>query len=331
MDRISVRKGCTVPSNQVEEQVVVAGPREGFALPGGAIHGGVHRRPSAGGKRQDPPSPCRCAATAPDRRRRRAATRRRRAPRPAWSRQAPAWGRRRSGCPGAATPSPSPPGPRRPTSEGSWGGGWRPSVVFLEILGNEEVKIRTPRGGRLKAPRPPRSEIYSISPSPSPSPSLKFCERAAVFCRSQKRLTLLKNIIILWYNVLEDILATILFSLIAKQPEGISLLQFCSFIISVACLPLPPLIFTNYNRIVVSIKSSFFSGLCKIHILTVPSSKFSSLFFASSFSLLTHNSCLNKWTTTIIIILLISNWLYSSELWSLIFSQTFMEKVLFTS
>ena len=47
------RKGVQ-PSNQVEEQVVVAGPREGFALPGGAIHGCVHRRPSAGGKRQDP-------------------------------------------------------------------------------------------------------------------------------------------------------------------------------------------------------------------------------------------------------------------------------------
>ena len=47
------RKGVQ-PSNQVEEQVVVAGPREGFALSGGAIHGGVHRRPSAGGKRQDP-------------------------------------------------------------------------------------------------------------------------------------------------------------------------------------------------------------------------------------------------------------------------------------
>ena len=47
------RKGVQ-PSNQVEEQVVVAGPREGFALPGGAIHGGVHRRPAAGGKRQHP-------------------------------------------------------------------------------------------------------------------------------------------------------------------------------------------------------------------------------------------------------------------------------------
>jgi len=188
------------------------------------------------------------------------------------------------------------------------------------------------RGGRLVEwkinckSHPPPSEIYSKSLSLYQNLLTGSC-----ILRSQKRLTLLKNIIVLWYNVLEDILATILFSLIAKQPERISWLQFCSFIISVACIPLPPLILTNYNRIVVSLKSSFFSGLCKIHILTVPSSKFSSLFFDSSFSLLTHNSCLNKWTTTIIIILLISNWFYSSELWSLIFSQTFMEKVLFIS
>lgn len=42
-----------VPFYQEEQQVVVARSREGLALPGGAVHGDAHHRPSTGGTRQD--------------------------------------------------------------------------------------------------------------------------------------------------------------------------------------------------------------------------------------------------------------------------------------